>query len=85
MAKKVDLRNCKPGDRLRGRQGSILTYVGTTPQGGLTYLSHVVKYVTRPDGTPYPHHSYGTRTDDGYVYMLSRMPEVDEDIVEVLS
>jgi hypothetical protein len=85
MSKQVDLRNCKPGDRLRGRQGSILTYVGPTPQGGPTNLAHVVQYVTRPDGTSYPPPSYGTRTDDGYVYMLRRMPDIDEDIVEVLS
>lgn len=80
----VDLRNCKPGDLLLGRQGSILEYVAPTPHNGLTYLDHVVRYVKRPDGSLHGKGAYGTRTDDGYVFKMNRMPEEDEDIVEVL-
>lgn len=81
---KIDLRNCNPGDRLRGRQGSILEYIAPTPHIGLTYLDHVVRYVKRPDGSRYNKDNYGTRTHDGYVFKMNRMPEVDEDIVEVI-
>ena len=81
----IDLRNCKPGDQLLGRQGSILEYVGPTPNMGLTYLDHVVRYVKKPDGTKYPKKSYGTRTNDGFAFQHKRLPEIDEDIIEILN
>jgi hypothetical protein len=63
----VDMTTCQPGDRLRTRHGEIVTYVG------------------RRDGA-YPHEiryangSSGTRTDDGHVYAIARLPEYDHDI-----
>ena len=68
----VDLRTCKPGDKLRSTHGMILTYVGPIPKND--YMDHEVRY---PDG------SHGTRTHDGFVYRYKRLPE-DHDIAEIL-
>lgn len=68
----IDLRNCKPGDKLLSIHGTILEYVGPNPYG--KYFPHLVKY---PDG------SSGTRTHDGHVFNKKHLPE-DEDIVEIL-
>ena len=70
----IDLRNCKPGQKLRSSQGWILTYV--KPLEGGNYYDHEVQY---HDG------SYGTRIHDGHVYRNpdKRLPE-DHDIVEIL-
>lgn len=80
----VDLRTCKPGDRLRSSHGVILEYVSTTPWNFYTYLDHVVKYLYDAKGNPYQEDSYGTRTHDGYVFAKKRIPEIDEDIVEII-
>ncbi len=69
----VDLRTCKPGDKLRSCHGMILEYVGLYGPTNLPYR-HRIKY---PDG------SLGSRTDDGYVFSVNRLPE-DHDIVEII-
>jgi hypothetical protein len=69
----VDLNKCKSGQRLKSRHGVILTYVERIKGG---YYQHLVRY---------PNGSFGSRTDDGFVYKnpSSRLPD-DHDIVEVL-
>ncbi len=64
----VDLRTCKPGDKLLTKHGTILTYVGPTA------CPHLIKY---------PNGAFGTRSDNGQVVVHGRLPE-DEDIVEIL-
>jgi len=68
----IDLRTCKPGQKLRSRHGNYLTYVGCTKPGD--FYHHVVRYA---DG------STGTRTHDGHVFFSARDPK-DEDIVEII-
>ena len=68
----VDLRDCKPGDKLISKHGLVLEYVGPLPKG--SYLDHEVKY---PDG------SWGSRTHDGYVMRIKRL-YTDHDIVEII-
>jgi hypothetical protein len=69
----VDLRTCKPGDKLRSCHGMILEYVGLVPYSNGKY-PHCVKY---PDGTR------GTLTNNGQVFKTARLPE-DHDIVEII-
>ena len=69
---KVDLRTCEPGDLLVSRHGEYLTYVGPLPSGN--YMDHEVRYSNG---------SYGSRTDDGYVYRRKR-EESDHDIVAII-
>ena len=68
----VDLRDCKPGDKLLSKHGLILTYVGPLPEGN--YYDHEVRY---PDG------SYGNRIHNGVV-SRNRPLDTDHDIVEIL-
>lgn len=70
----IDLRICKPGQKLRSKHGMILTYV--RPLEESNYYQHEVQY---PSG------AMGTRTHDGYVYKNpdKRLPQ-DHDIVEIL-
>jgi hypothetical protein len=70
----VDLRTCKPGDKLLTVHGNILTYVGPNEHGGDLY-PHLIRY---------PHGGFGSRTDDGHVYINDRRTE-DEDIIEILT
>lgn len=69
---KIDLRVCKPGQKLKSKHGWILIYRKRNEEG--SYYEHTVEY---PDGT------MGTRTNDGYVYKHRRLPE-DHDVVEIL-
>ena len=69
----VDLRTCKPGDKLLSKHGMILTYIGPLPEGH--YFDHEVAY---PGG------ALGSRTHDGFVYRNKRLPE-DHDIVAILA
>lgn len=71
----VDLRKCKPGDKLKSKHGLILTYIQRLPEDA--YYDHEVAY---PDG------SRGARTHTGYVYrnIDKRLPE-DHDIIEILA
>lgn len=71
----VDLRNCKKGDILISALGSKLKYV--RPTNETEYLDHIVEYLEGGTGR-------GTRTHDGYVFALNRIPETDHDIVEVI-
>ena len=68
----VDLRTCKPGDKLISKHGMELIYMRPLPDG--TYMDHEVKY---PDG------SLGTRTHDGFVFRKKRL-DTDHDIVEIV-
>lgn len=81
---RIDLSKCKKGDILISSQGAILEYVAPTPWKHLTYLDHVVRYVKDRDGNLYEHDSYGTRTNDGFVFAKNRIAETDEDIVEII-
>ena len=80
----IDLRTCKPGDKLKSKHGLILTYVRpTTPEdGSRAYYDHIVKY---PDQPPFGPKSEGTRTHDGFTFRnpASRL-ESDHDIVEII-
>jgi hypothetical protein len=72
----VNLNECVAGQKLRGKHGLILTYVGVNRSAGNSRFPHEVKY---------PNGSHGTRTDDGFVYSnLACRMEIDEDIVEIL-
>ena len=70
----VDLNTCKPGDKLKTRQGTILLYVEKLPEDD--YYDHIILY---------PNGSQGTRINEGYVMRNpdKRLPE-DEDIIEIL-
>lgn len=70
----IDLRNCRPGDKLLTRQNKVVEYVGPLPE--THYYDHEVRYANG---------SIGTRCHDGFTYRNEdkRMPE-DEDIIEVL-
>lgn len=80
----VDLRKCKKGDILISSQGSKLEYIQPTPMGYIRYLDHVVRYIEDKDGKPYNEKCYGTRTNDGFVFLKNRVPETDHDIVEII-
>ena len=73
----IDLRDCKPGDKLRSKHGLILEYVKALPDAD--YMNHEVRY---PNEAPY-FGSSGTRTHDGFVFHTSRL-ETDHDIVEIV-
>jgi hypothetical protein len=79
----VDLNKCKKGDVLISSQGAILEYVSPTPWEHYNYLDHVVRYVKDKDGNSFGENNYGTRTNDGFVYIKKRIPEIDHDIVEI--
>jgi hypothetical protein len=76
----VDLNTCKKGDILISSQGMKLEYISKTPWKGHTYLDHVVKYPSDDFGNS----NYGTRTNDGFVFAKMRIPETDNDIVEII-
>lgn len=80
---KIDLRNCKKGDKLISSHGAKLEYVSPTPWGPYIYLDHVVKYIQDRDGKSFGDECYGTRTHDGFVFAKNRMPS-DHDIVEII-
>ena len=81
---KIDLNTCKKGDILISRHGATLEYIGKTPIGVYTYLDHVVRYIKDKDGKSFGENEYGTRTNDGFVYAMKRIPEIDHDIVEII-
>lgn len=68
----VDLRKCKPGDKLQTRHGTVMEYVELETSN--RSYPHIVKY---------PNGARGTRTDDGFVFRVNRHPD-DEDIVEIM-
>lgn len=70
----VDLRQCKPGDKLLTKHGTIMEYVGPNDPWFHTQYPHLVKY---------PNGELGSRTDDGFVFLFDQRPE-DQDIVEIL-
>lgn len=67
---KIDLSTCKPGDRLRLRNGMIATYVRPTKTD--TY-PHIVRY---------PNGHEGSRLDDGRTFRFTSGSEVD--VVEII-
>ncbi len=71
MTNSIDLRTCKPGQKLRSKHGLILTYSKYSLDD---YYPHEVIY---------PNGSRGTRINDGHVFYKNRMKE-DHDIVEIL-
>ena len=76
----VDLNQCKKGDILITSHGIKLEYISKTPWKHYTYLDHVIKYPTKDFGK----NSYGTRTNEGFVFKNNRIPETDNDIVEII-
>lgn len=70
----VDLRQCKPGDKLLTRQGTtlVLEYVGLNKGQNSKKYPHVVKY---PTG------HLSTRTDSGETFNSECL---SVDIVEIL-
>ena len=80
----IDLSKCKKGDTLISSQGAVLEYIAPTPWNNYTYLDHVVRYVKDKDGKSFGSKNYGTRTNDGFVFAKSRIPEEDHDIVEII-
>lgn len=81
---KVDLSKCKKGDVLISSQGAKLEYVAPTPWKHYTYLDHVVRYVSDKYGNSFGKENYGTRTNDGFVFKNNRVPDTDNDIVEII-
>lgn len=70
----VDLNTCKPGDKLKTKHGTILTYVKKLPE--YDYYDHVIRY---------PNGALGTRINEGFVYKNpNKRLEIDEDIIEIL-
>ena len=69
----VDLRQCKPGDKLLTKNGTIIEYVVRLQYGNPSY-PHLLQYQC---GT------YGKRTDDGKVFASSESV-AEGDIVEIL-
>jgi hypothetical protein len=67
----VDLRGCKPGDKLLTKHGMILTYVGL--QSDPTY----------PHEVEYPMGGNGSRTNDGFAFAKIRLAS-DQDVIKVL-
>lgn len=80
----IDLSKCKKGDILISSQGAMLEYIAPTPWQHITYLDHVVRYIEDKDGKSFGKDCYGSRTNDGFVFKKSRMPDVDHDIVEII-
>ena len=78
---KVDLSQCVAGDILISALGAKLEYVSPMKEGD--HYDHKVRYLVDPDGKPYPKNCMGTRTNDGYVFRVNRIPEIDHDIVEI--
>lgn len=74
----IDLRTCKPGQKLRSRPGAILTYVGPNPYEAPGRYPHLVKY---PESFGIDAH--GTRSNGGRVSTVKPLPG-DYDIVEIL-
>lgn len=72
----IDLRTCKPGDKLLSKHGMVLEYVEYDPTA---VYPHIVAY---PNEAPYMGSS-GSRLDNGQVFAKNRMEE-DQDIVEIL-
>lgn len=77
---KVDLNTCEEGDILISALGAKLKYIGHT---SWEYLDHKVQYLELPDGSK-PKNSFGTRTNDGYVFKYNRISETDHDIIEII-
>ena len=76
----IDLNTCEKGDILISSQGARLEYISKTPWKHYNYLDHVVKYLDKEFGK----NSYGTRTNDGFVFAKNRIAETDHDIVEII-
>jgi hypothetical protein len=68
----VDLRNCKPGDKLLTKHGMVLTYVGVQNCGPF------------PHEIEYPNGGHGSRTDEGFTFRNMRR-ETDQDVIAVLN
>lgn len=66
----LDLRTCKPGDKLRSIHGEILEYVGVI--GG--DYPHQIRYANG---------ARGTRLDNGWCFRKNRLP-TDHDIEAIL-
>ena len=75
----IDLRTCKPGQKLKTRHGTILTYIGPTEPGN--YYDHIIQYPPGYNG--YANPGKGTRIHSGHVFRKNRLLE-DEDVVEIL-
>lgn len=69
--KEIDLNTCVAGQKLVSCHGLVLEYVGKTVS---KKYPHKVKY---PDG------SFGTRSDDGQVFIENKLA-TDHDIAEIL-
>ena len=76
----IDLNTCEEGDILICSTGAKLEYVRKTEPGD--YYDHLVKYIELPDGTR-PRNSFGTRTNDGFVFRKNRRPGEDNDIIAI--
>ena len=82
LRKMVNLKNCKQGDILITKHGSILEYAGLSKTQD--YYPHEIKYLIKDEKVNNGELGYGTRNDDGTVFKQNRKPE-DEDIVSVIS
>lgn len=80
----IDLSKCKKGDILISTHGAVLEYLAPTPYVGMTYLEHVVRYLRNSNKMTITGNSYGTRTNDGFVFARNRKPESDHDIAKVI-
>lgn len=80
----IDLSKCEKGDILISSQGSVFEYIAPTPWLHHTYLDHVVRRIKDTEGKIPPDNQFVTRTNDGYAYKNKRMPEFDEDIIQII-
>lgn len=83
--KPVNLKLCKKGDILISRHGAILRYDSLITDEYLVKanLNHRVKYDKNESLGIYVNNSYGTRTNDGRVFVNRPLPE-DHDIAFVI-
>ena len=73
----IDLRTCKPGDKLLTKHGSVLTYVCyDSDNPNVKDWPHIIRY---------PNGARGTRTHEGFCFknIDKRLPS-DEDVIEIL-
>lgn len=77
----VDLRECVKGDILISIHGHKLKYIEPTQEH--EYLDHRVQYLEDQNGNRYSKNCMGTRTHDGYAFILKRL-DTDHDIVKII-
>jgi len=84
---KVDLRKCEKGDVLVSALGAIYHYEREIDKENpedwsMSYYDHLTHEITADGKVNVKSHC--TRTHDGYVFKMNRIPETDHDIVLIV-